>query len=58
MQKFTKDELSTMSKVPRLNLLNCITGYKSANLIATVSKEGISNVAIFRKRTAINWFHS
>ena len=51
MQKFTKDELSTMSKVPRLNLLNCITGYKSANLIATVSKEGISNVAIFSSVT-------
>lgn len=40
-----------MSKVPRLNLLNCITGYKSANLIATVSKEGISNVAIFSSVT-------
>ena len=51
MQKFTKDELSAMSKVPRLNLLNCITGYKSANLIATVSKEGISNVAIFSSVT-------
>lgn len=51
MQKFTKDELFTMSKVPRLNLLNCITGYKSANLIATVSKEGISNVAIFSSVT-------
>jgi flavin reductase (DIM6/NTAB) family NADH-FMN oxidoreductase RutF len=51
MQKFTKDELFIMSKVPRLNLLNCITGYKSANLIATVSKEGISNVAIFSSVT-------
>ena len=51
MQKFTKDELFTMSKVPRLNLLNCITGYKSANLIGTVSKEGISNVAIFSSVT-------
>lgn len=48
MQKFTKDELFIMSKVPRLN---CITGYKSANLIATVSKEGISNVAIFSSVT-------
>lgn len=51
MQKFTKDELSAMSKMPRLNLLNCITGYKSANLIGTVSKEGISNVAIFSSVT-------
>ena len=51
MQKFTKDELFIMSKVPRLNLLNCITGYKSANLIATISKEGISNVAIFSSVT-------
>lgn len=51
MRKFTKEELYYMSKVPRLNLLNCITGYKSANLIATLSKEGVSNVAVFSSVT-------
>ena len=51
MRKFTKDELSSMSKVPRLNLLNCITGYKSANLIGTLSENGTLNVAIFSSVT-------
>ena len=41
MRKITKDELFYMSKVPRLNLVNCVTGYKSANLIGTVSTEGV-----------------
>ncbi len=51
MRKFSKDELSSMSKVPRLNLLNCITGYKSANLIGTLSENGTLNVAIFSSVT-------
>ena len=51
MRKFSKDELSSMSKVPRLNLLNCITGYKSANLIGTLSDNGTLNVAIFSSVT-------
>jgi flavin reductase (DIM6/NTAB) family NADH-FMN oxidoreductase RutF len=40
-----------MSKVPRLNLVNCVTGYKSANLIGTVSTEGNLNVAVFSSVT-------
>ena len=51
MKKITKDELFYMSKVPRLNLVNCVTGYKSANLIGTVSTEGVLNVAIFSSVT-------
>ena len=51
MKKFTKDELFYMSKVPRLNLVNCVTGYKSANLIGTVSTEGVLNVAVFSSVT-------
>ena len=51
MRKFTKDELFYMSKIPRLNLLNCVSGYKSANLIGTVSKENVLNVAIFSSVT-------
>ena len=51
MRKITKDELFYMSKVPRLNLVNCVTGYKSANLIGTISTEGIQNVAIFSSVT-------
>lgn len=51
MRKFTKEELFNMSKVPRLNLVNSLTGYKSANLLGTISKEGIENVAIFSSVT-------
>ena len=51
MKKITKEHLSQMSKVPRLNLVNCVTGYKSANLIGTVSTEGILNVAVFSSVT-------
>ena len=51
MRKITKDELFYMSKVPRLNLVNCVTGYKSANLIGTVSKEGTLKVEIFSSST-------
>ena len=36
-----------MSKIYRLNLVNCITGYKSANLVGTKSVEGNENLAIF-----------
>ncbi len=40
-----------MNKVARLNLINSVTGYKSANLIGTISKEGKENLAIFSSIT-------
>ncbi len=40
-----------MDKIRRLNLINSCTGYKSANLIATKSVDGIKNVAIFSSIT-------
>jgi flavin reductase (DIM6/NTAB) family NADH-FMN oxidoreductase RutF len=40
-----------MEKIERLNIINSCTGYKSANLIATISKSGISNVAVFSSVT-------
>lgn len=47
------EAINNMHSVPRLNLINSCTGYKSANLIATKSKDGISNVAIFSSVTHI-----
>ena len=44
-------DFSIMEKVERLNLINSCTGYKSANLIATKSTEGKSNIAIFSSVT-------
>ena len=51
MKHFTRDDISQMEKLERLNIINSCTGYKSANLIATISKDGISNVAIFSSIT-------
>lgn len=51
MKQISREEISQMEKVERLNLINSCTGYKSANLIATKSLEGKSNVAIFSSIT-------
>ena len=51
MKHITRDDISQMEKLERLNIINSCTGYKSANLIATISKDGISNVAIFSSIT-------
>ncbi|MBX9886469.1 MAG: flavin reductase family protein [Flavobacteriaceae bacterium] len=45
------EELENLEKVERLNLINSCTGYKSANLLATISKDGVPNVAIFSSIT-------
>lgn len=51
MKHITKVDISQMEKIERLNLINSCTGYKSANLIATKSKTGITNIAIFSSVT-------
>lgn len=51
MKHVTRDLISQMEKIERLNLINSCTGYKSANLIATKSENGISNVAVFSSIT-------
>lgn len=51
MIKFNKEDIEHLPKVNRLNLINSCTGYKSANLIGTKSKDGKSNVAIFSSIT-------
>ena len=47
MRHFVLKKLESLSKVYRLNLINSVTGYKSANLIGTVSSSGNQNLAIF-----------
>ena len=51
MKIYNSKTIATLSKVSRLNLINSITGYKSANLIGTKSKDGKSNVAVFSSVT-------
>lgn len=42
----SRSEIEGMEKIERLNLINHITGYKSANLIGTRSSLGFSNLSI------------
>ena len=51
MKHISRDDISQMEKIERLNLINSCTGYKSANLLATKSLNGKSNVAIFSSVT-------
>tara|TARA_B100001758_G_C18409482_1_gene614571 strand:+ start:1041 stop:1667 length:627 start_codon:yes stop_codon:yes gene_type:complete len=46
-------ELKKMERVKRLKLINSISGIKSANLIGTKSKNGISNLCIISSVTHI-----
>lgn len=43
----TKEEISEIPKIKKLNIINSITGIKPANLIGTKSNSGITNLAIF-----------
>ena len=47
MKNISRENISEMEKIERLNLINSCTGFKSANLIATKSADGKPNVAIF-----------
>ncbi len=47
MSHFTLKELLELPSRNRANLMNSCTGYKSCNLLATKSKNGVTNVAIF-----------
>ncbi|WP_051260676.1 flavin reductase family protein [Algoriphagus marincola] len=47
IKHFTKDEILESDSFFRRNLINCLSGYKSLNLIGTKSSEGISNLAPF-----------
>ena len=51
MKNISRDAIDQMEKIERLNLINSCTGYKSANLLATKSVDGKSNVAIFSSIT-------
>jgi flavin reductase (DIM6/NTAB) family NADH-FMN oxidoreductase RutF len=44
---FTKQNILEFEKLYRTNFINSLSGFKSANLIGTISKEGKTNLAIF-----------
>jgi flavin reductase (DIM6/NTAB) family NADH-FMN oxidoreductase RutF len=48
---FQLEDIQAMDKVYRLNLINCVTGFKSANLIGTRNSSGVNNLATFSSVT-------
>lgn len=48
---FTKKNIEELGKIFRINLINSCSGYKSANLLGTTSKDGVTNVAVFSSVT-------
>ena len=51
MEYFDHNAIKNFSKLYRLNMINSITGYKSANMIGSRSNSGIENLAIFSSIT-------
>ena len=45
--KWTSEEIAGLERFYRGNLINSITGFKSLNLLGTISREGKANLAIF-----------
>tara|TARA_A100001011_G_scaffold36844_1_gene35002 strand:+ start:2753 stop:3382 length:630 start_codon:yes stop_codon:yes gene_type:complete len=51
MKYFDTNAIKNLKKVYKLNLINSITGYKSANMIGSRSNSGVENLAIFSSIT-------
>lgn len=47
MKRFDRAYIDSLEYIFKINLINSLSGYKSANLIGSISKDGIENVAIF-----------
>lgn len=47
MAFFTRKDIDKLEKIYKINLINSCSGFKSANLLGSISKEGITNVAVF-----------
>ena len=44
---FDEEQIENLDKIFRINLINSCSGYKSANLIGTISDKGVKNLAVF-----------
>jgi flavin reductase (DIM6/NTAB) family NADH-FMN oxidoreductase RutF len=51
MAFFNLDDIQNLEKIFKINLINSCSGFKSANLLGSISEEGISNVAVFSSVT-------
>lgn len=44
---YSLDDIQNMARLPRLTLINAITGFKSGNLVGTANRDGLTNLAVF-----------
>jgi len=51
MAFFNFDDIQNLEKIYKINLINSCSGFKSANLLGSISEEGISNVSVFSSVT-------
>lgn len=49
--RFSREDIDKLDKIYRINLINSCSGYKSANLLGSVSNSGYTNVAVFSSVT-------
>ncbi|GAB2846671.1 flavin reductase family protein [Hymenobacter ruber] len=47
MRHLTAADIAGFDKIYRLNLVNGLPGFKSANLVGTASADGVTNLAVF-----------
>ena len=47
MAFYQKEDIDNLEKIFKINLINSCSGFKSANLLGSISDEGVSNVAVF-----------
>lgn len=47
LMRFTPDDFAQMDQLYRRNLVNCLSGFKSLNLVGTINLQGVTNVAPF-----------
>jgi len=51
MAFFNFDDIQNLEKIFKINLINSCSGFKSANLLGSISEAGVSNVAVFSSVT-------
>jgi flavin reductase (DIM6/NTAB) family NADH-FMN oxidoreductase RutF len=51
MRFFDNNDINNLNKIYKINLINSCSGFKSANLLGSVSSDGIHNVAVFSSVT-------
>ena len=51
MTFYTRKDINNLDKIFKINLINSCSGFKSANLLGSISNDGVSNVAVFSSVT-------